>query len=159
MQLIIEKNVKFKTEYVIEDDFGGTGFNFGDYYIKYLNNGLGDKVSWQLLKRKKTVPLELNRTYDLGYVGYVNIDEDKDKVGHKKVWRYYEAESSSDEEEEEENGWRSYKHYVVDGEDPVQNTVTLSWDDKKLVFFNWSDKKNTKLEIMKDGNLVYKRDF
>lgn len=163
-QLILNRKVKFKTEYVDENGYLGTGFHFGEYYIKYLNDGQENSLSWLLLKRKRTDPLELNRTYDLGYVSKVKIEIGKDKIGRIKSLRYYKPSDdfyNDDDYDYPEEGWYPHFRYGIVKNGGISNTVTLSWDDgnKKIVFYNESDKKNTKLIIDKGNELIFKRDI
>lgn len=159
-QLDVKRKIKFKTEYIDQDGFLGTGFKFGEYYIKYLNDGQVNACSWQLLKRKKTVPLELNRNYDIGYVDHVKVKIGKDRVGKVMGRKYYKPPEDSDTDEEEEyseEGWYKYERYGIVKEGGTPNTVSVTWDDgdKKLVFFNFSDKKNTKLVITRGEKLIF----
>lgn len=164
-QLPVNKKIRFKTEYVREDGYLGTGFKFGEYYIKYLNNGQENACSWQYLKRKRTVGLFLNRTYNLGYVDTVKISVGKDKLDDVKCKIYHKPPEYDELDDtfglgpQEEEGWYQTKRpEIVKGK---SNSVTLSGDngDKKLLFFNSSDQKNTKLVISKGDKLIFQRDI
>ena len=94
----------------------------------------------------------------------VKISVGKDKLVGVKCKIYHrlpEYDELDDffELSEEEEGWYQTERPEIVKE--KSNSVTLSWDngDKKLLFFNNSDQKNTKLVITRGDKLVFQRDI
>ena len=145
--LKVDKKVKMKARYTEKYDYELT---IGKYTIIYREQGSCCNWPGILLKRKKTVEVDYDKTYDLGHVGDMKLDYGKDFVEIKsKTWPGRLNFGLLKKEPE----------YPYDEKILTDNVFTLSWGNgNKLLFFNGNNNGyyNYDLMIYEGDNLLFK---